>query len=104
MDTFLQSFHYLQLTGTAPEIICPRGQSPQFCTTHHCGTSICDLFSSKMFYEINTVQYQLFVCYYYDAITIPLVGLGLGGVIGAIDNVQSFVVFFMASLSHMLES
>ena len=35
--------------------------------------------------------YQLFVSYYYDIITIPLVGIGC--IIVAIDNVQSFVVF-----------
>ena len=46
--------------------------------------------------------YQLSVSYYYDVTTIPLVGLG--GVIGAMDNVQSFIGFFMASLSHVVES
>ena len=36
--------------------------------------------------------YQLSVSYYYDVISIPLVGLV--GVIGVMDNVQSFVGFF----------
>ena len=48
--------------------------------------------SAKLLHHLRQCPcYQLFVSYYYDIITIPLVGLR--GVIGAIDNVQSFVVF-----------
>ena len=47
--------------------------------------------SAKLLHHLHPC-YQLFVSYYYDVITIPLVGLG--GVIGALENVQSFVVFF----------
>ena len=49
--------------------------------------------SAKLLHHLRQCPcYLLFVSYYYDVITIPLVGLG--GVIGAMDNVQSFVVFF----------
>ena len=36
--------------------------------------------------------------------TTAVLTLMLGGVIGAMDNVQSFIGFFMASLSHVVES
>ena len=53
--------------------------------------------SAKLLHKLRQCPcYHLSVSYYYDVITIPFVGLGGG--IGAMDNVQSFVVFFMASL------